>query len=290
MLQKVIGILLLVLGAAYGALIVSRALREKEAFRSENGNLKVIGPLEFVFYFIATLGLSDFLMQTLMIRGLKLADDKKIPGTLIAASVTPGAVIACFLLQAKDPVGIAMLLLCTAAIVPGAIVGAKIVGRIDGSRIRPVMAILLIVSMAALILKMIISESATGSVTALSGWKLAAAVAFAFLWGVINMLGIPMKAAGTAVFLLLGLSPVAALTMVLVMGCAGPLGGSYEVYKQQNYHQKTAFCSVIFGSAGAVLGSAFALSVDPLLLNILMLIMMLIAIISLLKPAKAPGR
>ena len=286
MLQKLIGILLLVPGIAFGCMIVMRAVREKEAFGQETGNLKIISLLEFAFYFIATLGLSDFLMQTLMIKGLRLTDDKKIPGTLIAASVTPGAVIACFLLQAKDPVGMAMLLLCTAAIIIGGLIGARIVGKIDGSRIRPIMAGLLIVSMAALILKMIVSESATGTVTVLTGGKLILAVLFAFLWGVINMLGIPMKAAGTAVFLLLGLSPVAALTMVLVMGCAGPMGGSFEVYRQRNYHQKTAFCSVIFGSAGAAMGSLFALSVDPLLLNILMLAMMLIAIISMLKPPK----
>ena len=74
------------------------------------------------------------------------------------------------------------------------------------------------------------------------------------------MLGVPMKPAGTAMFLLLGLSPLNTLTLLLVMCCIGPFGGAVPVLKSGNYHQKLVCAAVLGGSLGAVLGSLLALS------------------------------
>ncbi|MBO5998123.1 MAG: hypothetical protein J6P87_00375 [Lachnospiraceae bacterium] len=286
MFQKVTGYLLLVIGILFGILVLVRAYRTRAAVSSEKGNIKLIAPVEIAIYFLATLGLSDYLLHTLEIRGMKLADSRKIPGTLVAAAVTPGAVMAFFMLQSDRPAGVVTIIACAVSMIIGTMTGGYIVGRMDGRKIRTFMGFALIGSLAALVIKMIVQKDAAGTLVELSGIRLIIAVLFSFVWGNMSMLGIPMKPAGTAVFLLLGLSPVATLTMTLVMGCTGPMGGAPVVYKRGDYHQKLTVCAVTFGSLGAVIGSVFALSVPAILLNILMMIMIVIAVISMLRPDK----
>ena len=87
-IQKILGILLLLVGAVYGIVILSANVRNREVFRSENGRVSVLCILEGLVYFCATLGISDFLLNTLVFRHLRLAEDKKLPGTLCAACLT----------------------------------------------------------------------------------------------------------------------------------------------------------------------------------------------------------
>ena len=110
-----------------------------------------------------------------------------------------------------------------------------------------------------------------------SAWRLLLAMVASY------MTGVPMKPANTAIFLLLGLSPLSTLTMVLVMACIGPIGGVIPVIKSGAYHQKLACAAVICGSIGAAIGSLVAISLNAAVLNVLLIIVMVIAIISMLK-------
>ena len=92
-----------------------------------------------------------------------------------------------------------------------------------------------------------------------------------------------MKPAGTAMFLLLGLSPIATLTIVLVMASIGPMGGALAIIKSRNYHQKLSLAAVSGGTVGAILGTIFTVSIGATTLNIILLAVMLIAIYSLFK-------
>ena len=110
--------------------------------------------------------------------------------------------------------------------------------------------------------------------------------AFAFRRGIVNMIGVPMKPAGTAFFLLFGMSPLATLTLILVMGSIGPMSGAVSVVRSRRYHQKLCCAAVLFGVCGAVLGILFAITVNATVLNILLIAVMLVAIVSMLrKPA-----
>ena len=283
MIQKQIGLILLAAGIVFGIWILASAAKHRDDFKSEAGSLPALCLAEVLIYFCATLGISDFLLNTLTLRGLHLAEDKKIPGTLIAAGLTPGAVIAFSLLQVENPVDLLTLLLCAASITLGGALGSRIVGRIDGSKIKRVMGIALIASMIALIAKIIIASGATGTATGLTAKQLCIAIPYSILWGMMNMLGVPGKPAGTAFFLLMGMSPLSTLTLVLVMACIGPMGGAFSVLKNGRYHRKLSCAAVIFGSIGAIAGCIFAISVNALVLNILLIAVMLIAIVSLLK-------
>ena len=282
-IQKILGILLLLVGVIYGIVILAVNIRDREVFRSESGRFSILCILEGVVYFFATLGISDFLLNTLVFRHLHLGDDKKLPGTLCAACLVPGAVIACFLLQADNPVELHTLIPCAAAITVGSVLGSRFVGNLEGKVIKKALGYALIASMAVLIIRIVLTQGTPGTLSGLYGGKLIFAVIFSFFWGAVNMLGVPMKPAGTAMFLLLGVSPLNTLTLVLVMCCIGPFGGGIPVLKRGNYQHRQVCAAVTAGVLGAVLGSVLALSLNALMLNVILLAVMLVAVISIFK-------
>ena len=282
-IQKIIGFLLLAVGICFGIAILVSAVRDKEIFRQENGRFSLFCLLETGIFFCATLGVSDYLLNTLVFRKLRVSDVKNLPGTNCACSLLPGAVIACFLLQAENPVNLSTLIPCVAAIIVGAQVGSRLVRKLDGKVIKKALGYALIASMVTLIIRIIVSRGTPGTLTGLSDGKLVIALVFSFLWGAFSMLGVPLKPAATALFLLLGLSPLITLTLLLVLGCVGPLGGGIPVLKGGRYSRKMTSAAATFGTLGAVIGSLLALSMNAALLNVLLLVVMLIAIISLFR-------
>lgn len=283
-MSDIIGIFLLAWGLLFGAALLFIAFKNKEEFLREKGNLPVICVLEAVIFFLSTIGMSDFLWNTLLIKYGKLTGSKNVPGTVVAATLLPGAVIAFFLLRVENSVQITTLIPCSIAITLGSMAGSRLVGRFDGKRIKKITAFALMFSMAAIVFRMIIGGGEASGTSGLGMPLLAVAAVLSFFWGGIVVLGVPMKAAGTAMFLLMGMAPLSALTMVLSMGCLAPLGGGFSVIKERRYHQKIACSAVIFGSAGAVLGSIFTISIPAFVLNCLLLVIMLIAVITMLKP------
>ena len=177
----------------------------------------------------------------------------------------------------------ATLIPCCAAITAGSAAGAKFVRGLDGSKVRRFMTIALIFSLAALLVRIGLSRGVSGTAVGLSGIRLVLAVVLSFAAGVVNMMGVPMKPANTAVFLLLGLSPLSTLTMVLVMASIGPVGGALQVIRGGAYHQKLACAAALCGSAGAVVGSLLAVSLSAGLLNALLILVMIIAIVSMVR-------
>ena len=79
--------------------------------------------------------------------------------------------------------------------------------------------------------------------------------------------------------LLLGLSPVAALTLTIVLGAVIPMSGGVSILRGGLYNRRLVLAAMTAGSAAAVLGVALAVSLPPLVLNILLLLVMLIAVV-----------
>lgn len=284
--QRIIGLLLLCAGFLYGGYILTDTIRKREQVTKEAGIFPLLCLIEAGIYFAGTLGISDFLLNTLTIQTFHLTDSRKLPGTLVAATLLPGAVISFFLLGTKEPADLATLLPCCISYVAGTIAGVRVVAGMNGKILKKAMILALTGSLAALILRMIISGGAPGTRTGLPLPALVIAVVVVFFLGVINMLGVPAKPASTALFLILGLSPLTVLTLVLVMCGMGPFGGGVEILRNDRYHHKLACAAVIAGSAGAVIGCLVAVSISAGLLNIILICVLLLAIWSLLPSGK----
>ncbi|MBR0140047.1 MAG: hypothetical protein IJM17_07160 [Firmicutes bacterium] len=282
-IQRIIGTVFLVCGLVYAFFLGREMVRNKEKLKNAKGNFSLICALQFAIYFLCTIGVSDFLLNTLMIKKLRLADDRSLPSCLIAATIVPGAFIAFSYLKAENSVDALTLVLWMICLAIGGVLGGRAVSSMDGAVLKKIMGYALIFSMAALIVKMAISSGSSGSAPGLSGAKLMIMCAACVGIGFINMMGVPCKPAATALLLLLGLSPVATLTLVLVLGCIIPMSGGVSIVKAGMYNRKMVLAAMTAGSVASILGVLMAISMNQLVLNILLLFVMLIAIISIFK-------
>ena len=283
MFQTILGGALLLAGGIYAAAILIGLYRERALLKEEKGRLGLLGVLEVLIYICASIGISDYLLNTLVFKQGKLGEDKILPGTVVACGIVPGTILAWSLLQADTAVDGRSLVVCGLFVTVGSLIGARLVGKFDGGRIKAVMRVALVVSFLFLIARMILSAGASGTEMGLWGGRLWLAAGMSFLTGVINMFGIPMKPTWTALFLLMGLSPIATLTLVLVMGALTPLAGGVSVLRGGRYHRKMALCAAVFGSVGAVIGTLLAISVPAGVLNLLLMAVMLIAIVTMFR-------
>ena len=270
-LQQVIGTFFLICGICYAALVIKDALSDKEAFRNQPGKLGLVMPLEGLVYFIATIGVSDFVMNTIMIRRLRLAGPENLPDCLIIAGVVPGSFIAFLYMRnagAMDTPTLLVFILCMAA---GSFFGSRAVGHMSGETIRKAMVALLTLSAVVLIVRM------------KTGAKLVILGLCTLTFGFTNMLGIPAKPFLTTALLLLGLSPIMTLAMILGAIPISVVTGGINVMRRRRYNKKHAFSAVAAGCPAAFLGCMLAISINATALNIILIAVIIIAIVSLIK-------
>jgi len=280
---QIVGFIFLLGGLFYAFILGKDLIKNKEAFIHAPGNIKLLSVLEFIIFFLCTIGVSDFLLNTLMIKKLNLSDDKGIPSCLITSTIVPGAFISFSYLQSKNTADALTLLLFMLCLAVGAVFGSRAVNHMNGAAIRKIMGIALLFSMAALIVKMFISAGTTGIAIGLHGVKLLCMCIGCVGIGFINMMGVPCKPIAVTMLLLLGLSPVASLTLTIVLGAIIPMSGGFSIIKASLFNRKIVLTAMTAGSAASILGVKLAISMNQLLLNILLIVVMLIAVISLLK-------
>ena len=283
MFQQVLSYIFLAAGFIFGAAILYLIRRDRDIMRSEQGSLPFLAIMETIIFIIASVGISDYLQNTLLFKYAKLGDDKVLPGTLVACGLVPGAIIGFSLLKSGDPLDPLMMVACGGCVLAGSFTGSRLVGKFDSAKIRKIMQVALIASFVLVIVKTVVSAGVAVTAASLPMGKLILAAALCFATGAIKMFGIPMKPTWTAMFLILGLSPIVTLTLVLVVAGLCPLSGGINVLKRGVYHRKQVFCAVIFGSLGALIGTILAVSIPANILNIVLLGVMLVAIVTMFK-------
>ena len=149
--QQVIALLFLIYAVGYAFCICVRAWRERTLIKKEPGRFWQISLGETAVYFLTTMGFPDFILNTLLLCRCGWVEDKRLPGTLVAASVLPGALIACIYLWGGNTLHLPTLLLSMAAIAAGSTTGARIVNALNGKTIRRIMGIAILFSMVKLI-------------------------------------------------------------------------------------------------------------------------------------------
>ncbi|HWR22880.1 MAG TPA: hypothetical protein VN366_05315 [Feifaniaceae bacterium] len=91
---SVILILVVLVNGAFAFVFIRDLFRHRGQTMQEHGNPFVMAISEFVIFFLSTFGVSDFAIGASLYPRLKWVDDKKLPGTLNTACVTPVAVMA----------------------------------------------------------------------------------------------------------------------------------------------------------------------------------------------------
>ncbi|MBQ4466836.1 MAG: hypothetical protein II918_01325 [Firmicutes bacterium] len=282
-LQYIIGTLFLAAGIVYAVYILKDAITDKAAFNAQPGNLKVIMIAETIVYFFCTIGISDFVMNTITIRRLKLAEPETLPDCLITAGIVPGAFISFLYMRnagAMDNLTLLVFMICMAV---GSFLGSRAVGQMKGETIRRAMVALLSLSVLVLIARMIMTQGAANTEVALRGAKLVILALTTLVFGFTNMLGIPAKPFLTTALLLLGLSPIATLALILGAVPISVVTGGINVVRRKRYNKKHAVSAVTAGCAAAFVGCMLAISLNAAALNVILIAVIIVAIISLIK-------
>ena len=282
-LQQIIGTFFLTCGIIYAFFILKDAFSDKEAFQSQPGRLGLILPLEALVYFIATIGVSDFVMNTIMVRRLKLAGPESLPDCLITAGTVPGSFIAFLYMRNAGPMDTPTLLVFILCMAVGSFFGSRAVGHMSGETIRRVMVALLALSAVVLIMRMIMNQGAVNTATAVSGTRLVILGLCTLTFGFTNMLGIPAKPFLTTSLLLLGLSPIMTLAIILGAIPISVVTGGINVIRRKRYNKKHAVSAVTAGCCAAFVGCKLAISINAMALNIILIAVILIAIASLVR-------
>ena len=282
-LQYIIGTLFLAAGIIYAVYILKDAITDKAAFNAQPGNLKVIMIAETIVYFFCTIGISDFVMNTITIRRLKLAEPETLPDCLITAGIVPGAFISFLYMRnagAMDNLTLLVFIICLAV---GSFLGSRAVGQMKGETIRRAMVALLSLSVLVLIARMVMTQGAANTEVALRGAKLVILALTTLVFGFTNMLGIPAKPFLTTALLLLGLSPIATLALILGAVPISVVTGGINVVRRKRYNKKHAVSAVTAGCAAAFVGCMLAISLNAAALNVILIAVIIVAIISLIK-------
>lgn len=245
------------------------------------------GICEFIVFFLATLGFSDFTLNTALFKKTGWVKDEFIPGTIICSYIVPGTIIAFVYLSGETTFEIKTLVICVLVYMVGIFLGSGKMLTMDGNRIRKFIGYAMIFSMFALILRLVVSRGAMGTAAGLKGIQFLIAVPMLFVLGYLLPFGVPMKPVSMAMFMLLGLSPLATLTYIMVIGMAGAFSAGARILKSGRYEKSLVRAAATFGSAGAIIGSLFALSMNPYLLTGLMMIVMAFVAYTMLKKPKA---
>lgn len=253
------------------AIVLGRdLLRNREAIGKEPGRPAVIATLSPVIMFLASMGISDFVMNTLLYRKLKLVDDKRLPGTLVTASTLPLGIIAVGYILAAN-VDFRIVLVCMVAQTFGAILGVRIVSGFDGRLIKKIVAIAMLASAAFLVVRMIASGNENAVSTTFSTPKLVLTGVCAFLLGIGNMIGMGAKAPYLTLFLMLGLSADGVLAIIMPSCTMSSLFGGIQYIRKGLYQRKIALLSSVFGLIGIMAGFVFVSNVPQTALQIIML-------------------
>ncbi len=285
-MHKALAFIVFIPGIIYAILLIKGALDKDKGMAKEKGSFAFMAAFEAGAYFLGTMGFSDYIFNSLLLKKMKWAEDKRMVGTMVACCIVPNTIIASTYLKNGGNVGIGSLLLCIGGVAFGSFMGSRAVAVVKESTLRIVIGVAMTISICALLFKMVFASGFASAQLSLSTAKLMIVVPVVFVLGFINMFGIPMKPTSTALFLLLGLEPMSALTLMTAMSIASPLSGGIKVVKSGNYNKKFAFAAVTFGTLGAIIGTRFTVSLNANVLSVILIIMMVVATISMLKPAK----
>ncbi len=252
---------------------IKQALSEfKKSYSEEKISFVPLALTELIVYFLATLGFSNYVLNTAVFKKTGWVEDALIPGTMTTGYIVPGSIIAAVYVAGGRQFDAVTLAVSIVSVMAGSFFGAKAMLSVDTAVIRKVIGVAMIASMAAIIFKLCVSPESTE--LGLHGSQFIFAVPLIFALGFVNNFGVPMKPVIIAGFMLLGISPLATLSYCMAMGIASPLIGCVRIFRTGRYHKKVFLANTVFGSAGALLGCIFALNISSVALVPIMLLVM----------------
>jgi len=269
-------ILLLVL---LSAALAADLWKNRRRIGEEPGSPWLIGAAAPVIMFLATMGVPDFVMDTLFFEKCRLVDDKRLPGSLVvSASVPLGVVSVVYLITAKLDIKIVLICMICQAI--GATIGVKLVSRLDGARVKKTVGAAMLLSALFILIRII--GVGGGNLTTLPAYKLVIMGFCAFFLGIGNMMGMGAKAPYMSILLMLGLSADCVLPIIMTACMMSSFFGGVQYIRRGLYQRKVALLYSTVGFIGIAAGFIFVTNLPQLALQLIMLAITIYVGISML--------
>ena len=247
-----------------------------------NDNFILKAAAEFVIYFCATLGISDMVLNTALLKKTGWAEDKNIPGTMMMCCIFPALVIAFGYIKGGVRFDLKTMIVYVVMASLGAYMGAGKMLSMDVEKLKKIIGFAMLISMAILIVRLILSRGEAGTQTGLHGWQFLIGIPFFYALGFFNNFGVPIKPPAMAFFLLIGVPPLTALG-IMSMAFIGSWSAASRIYRSERYDKSMFKAAAIFGSIGAAIGVRFAVSINTYLLTAITLFFMAYIAYSMLK-------
>lgn len=227
--------------------------------------------------FFDTLGIGSFGIAASAWKFTKSIPDDLIPGTLNTAFAIPTVVEASIYIR-RIEMDIPTLVLMIAASVIGASIGAKIIIKLNITKIRITMGIALLGITAVMLCKINAAGpfGIIGTAKGLDGQMLLAAIAGNFILGALMPAGIGLYAPCMALILLLGMSADAAFP-VMMGSCAFLMPSAGITFiRKGTYHRSSAIPMTLSGIIGVLIAGSFVTALPLTLLTYLACAIMII--------------
>lgn len=271
--------ILLVVLWVYEAIYFVFLLKDVLAHKNEIDNKKLPHNIiiSLVANFFDTLGIGSFAIATSAWKFTKSNKDELIPGSLNVCFAIPTCVEATIFIKEVKADSLTLILMIAASVV-GAALGAKIVSKLDITKIRAAMGIALIVVVIITLCKInsFGPFGIVGTASGLTGMKLLIGIVANFIFGILMNVGIGLYAPCMALVLLLGMS--AKMAFPIMMGsCAYLMPASgVEFIKSGKYHRGAAIPMIISGSVGALIAGLIVTNLPITALTYMVCVVMII--------------
>lgn len=285
MISRILIGAILLYATLYAAKLFRDLAAHREMVKAEAGNFWGLSALTAGIQCLAAFGISDFAISIPFYKKLRLVDDGRLPGTLVTAGVIPGVVL-CILYIMSGEADIATVVLCALAQSLGAVLGVKLVAGLRAETVRKAMGWAMAALTAVVLLRRLLQGEATGTAAGLTPAQLLMVLPVIFLLGVVNMVGFGSKAPASALLLGLGLSPKAALTIIMSNACFGGISGGLRYIGIGRYQRKLTLASSTCALLGVFVGAQFVHSVSMSALQRVMIGILIYSTWILLVPQK----
>lgn len=254
---------------AYAIMAFRDVGRTKNIMSHEKGKMPFYCLTSFLAMFLGTFGVSDSAVSIFMYKASKTVKDKNLPGTVITGAILPvGVMSLTYLSYMKvDPV---TLLACVACACAGAILGVKIIVRLNEHVIRYVMAITLTITAFLLVFKLFFFGISGGDKVGLDSWQLIVAMAAFFIFGGLNMIGMGATVPDMAVLLLLGMNAKIVFPIIMTSNILSCFFGGFKFVKEGVYTRKAVLASFA-GVAAVLLAVNLVKIIDVSVLQVVMI-------------------
>ena len=259
-------------------ILVKDIIAHKGAVKKEKGTTVAANSVvSLIANFFDTLGIGSFAIATSAWKFTKSISDDLIPGTLNVVFAVPVVTEATIFIQRIDMDPLTLVLMIASSAI-GAMIGAKIMSKLDIMKIRLVLGIALIIVAIITLCKInaIGPFGIIGSARGLTGGMLIVGVVVNFFLGALMTAGIGLYAPCMALVLLLGMS--ADIAFPVMMGSCAYLMPSAGItfVKEGKYDRTSAIPMLISGVIGVLIAGFIVTSLPLTLLTYLVCIVMVI--------------